>query len=333
MSKPEVMVTVCVPTIGRMEYLPAVVEAMAAQTFTDYEILVLDNDSPEPAKTFLEEWAAKEPRVKLMRVSPRVPMFDNFDRGIRAAKGRYVTFVHDDDVYLPHFIDAQVKLLEQSPRAGFSGAAFDLVDEQGKTVERRRWVPKTAIWPGKRYIETLVRTGRNLIPMPGLMYRTEVFGGRGFDRDVSPYFGDFTILSRIAERYDVGVIAEPVMYVRKHTAQASRSFPVSEWAPMRSETLRAYCTEYLGRHPEDAAFVAKLRRSVEIRHRVALLWGWASAEERRESRVCTELFGQTAADRAAGQVLRGIERLGARRLLKRIAEGDGIRKLARVFRV
>src|SRR5689334_13001499 len=113
MSAP--LVTVCVPTIGRTEYLPFTIDALRAQTRGDYEILVLDNASPPDAQAQLEAWAAREPRVRVLRVDPRIPMFANFNRGIAAARGKYVTFFHDDDVYRPRFLELLVGALEADP--------------------------------------------------------------------------------------------------------------------------------------------------------------------------------------------------------------------------
>jgi len=327
------LVTVLVPTIGRMDYLPTVVDAIRAQTFEDYEVLVLDNDAPEPAKSFLEEWAAKEPRVKILRVSPRVPMFQNFARGIDAATGKYTTFMHDDDVYLPTFLATQVETLERNPRAGFCGSAFDVVDENGAIVEPWRFIAKDEVWPGRRYIEELVSRGRNIIPMQGLMFRSKVIQSGGFDTSLSPYYGDFTLLARIAEAWDVALLRDPVMYVRRHGAQASRAFPVVEWAEMRRVSLLAYCDEYVGRHPEERDFVARLRRAVTLRHQVALVWGWVSSEAEADSRACTRRLGDYPLGGAVATMLHGLDRTGARPFLRDLAMGGGVRKLAAKLRI
>lgn len=325
-------VTVLVPTIGRMEYLPRVVASLKAQTFGDYEVLVLDNDSPEPAKSFLEAWAKDEPRVRILRVSPRLPMFDNFARGVRAARGTFTTFVHDDDVYFPQFLETLARTLRESPRVGFVGAAFDVVDENDVAVEHWRFIPKDEILPGKKYVEGLVSRGRNIIPMQGLMFRTEVIVG-GFEQGLSPYYGDFTLLARIAESWDVAYLRDPVMHVRKHGAQASRGFAVHQWADMRRTSLLAYCDEYLARHPGERAFVAKLRRAIRLRHQVALVWGWVSSEKPEEARACTELMEEYPLGAAMGKVFQGLDIAGAKPFLRELAKGNKIRNLAAKLRI
>lgn len=326
-------ITVLVPTIGRMHYLPLVREAVKRQTFGDYEILVLDNDSAEPAKSFIDDWAQEEPRVRVMRCSPRLPMFENFARGVAAARGKYTTFFHDDDVYFPEFLATHVRVLEANPRVGFSGASFDVVDEADVVVEKWRFIERDQVCPGKTYIEGLVSRGRNIIPMQGLMFRSEVFRPNGFDTSLSPHYGDFVLLSRIAEDWDVSLLRDPVMAVRKHDAQASRSLPTSQWADMRKRALHAYCDEYLARHPGDAAFVRGLRRAIDLRRQVALVWGWLSSGEAAESRTCAELLEDSTTGLALSAMLRGIEGAGARPALRKVALGGGVRELAGKLRL
>jgi glycosyltransferase involved in cell wall biosynthesis len=114
--------------------------------------LVLDNESPDEASAWLKQWEAEVPYVRVLRQAPRIPMFKNFDRGIAAARGEFLTYVHDDDLYLPHYLEAHVRELRKHPSAGFSGANYGYVDETEQLTEVRTWIAKTELWSGKRYI-------------------------------------------------------------------------------------------------------------------------------------------------------------------------------------
>jgi glycosyltransferase involved in cell wall biosynthesis len=270
-------VTVCVPTIGRLQYWDAVVASVERQTRAPDEILVLDNESPEASRSAIVAWAQKNPRVRVLRQAPRVPMFENFNRGLRAAQGQFVTFFHDDDDYQADFLERMSAELERSPSAGFAGSNFDFFDDDGRTVEARRWIKRTELWPGRRYIAALLGRGRNCVPMPGLMFRTAVFQGGGFDLDVPIHFGDFVILMRIAERWDVAMLDRPVVRIRLHASQASAQMSRDAVVALRTKILGAYCTEFERKHPQEAAFIGALRRRVELSHRLTM--GWAVLSE------------------------------------------------------
>ena len=288
MTAPRPRLTVLVPTIGRMAFLPAAEQAIAAQTFRDFEVIVLDNESGPEAQEFFAGWAARDGRVRVSRTDPRVPMFDNFDRGIREAQTEYVVFFHDDDVYYPELLERAVRALDAHPGAGFWGSNYDFVDEDGRMTEKRRWVPRTGAVRGDRYLEMLLTRGRNPIPMPGIVYRRSIFGDRGFDRDVPIHFGDFVILMRMAERADVCLDARSCMAVRRHEGQASVALPWSKVAQIRSDVLHKYLDELLARSPEKGPFVRGMRERVETTRRLALLWGAAQTRDGKEAALCVE---------------------------------------------
>ncbi len=288
------LVTILVPTIGaRLAYLPDTMRSIADQTFTDFEVKILDNASPEPAHARFVAWAATDRRIEVLRVPERVPQFENFNRGILASRGRYVAFMHDDDVYRPRYLEAQLALLETHPACGIAGSNYDFVDGNGEVTERRHWIKKTEVWSGKRYITNLLSRGRNCIPMPGIVYRKEVFGGRGFDLDVPPYFGDFVLLMRMAETWDLAVVEEAVVGVRRHEGQESLSMPFSRAFEYRTRVLKDYCAEYYARHPEDVRFMRQLERRVDLVHRIAMMWGWLNADSAVEALACAEKYPVT----------------------------------------
>src|SRR5439155_12566316 len=98
-TKPAPPVTVALPTIGRMDYLPALLASLEAQTFGDFEALILDNASPPEAQALFAEQVKKDARFRVLRADERVPMFTNFNRGWLEMRGKYLVYFHDDDVY------------------------------------------------------------------------------------------------------------------------------------------------------------------------------------------------------------------------------------------
>jgi len=308
------LLTVCVPTIGRLEYFPLTRRSLENQTFTDYEVLILDNASPESAQGQLKEWADADPRVRILRTDPRIPMFENFNRGIRAARGKYVVFFHDDDMYLPEFLEAYVGMLEKHPSAAIAGGNWDYVGPNGELEEVRRWVQKTELWSGARYIDSLIARGRNMIPMPGLVFRKSALGD-GFDTQLPIHFGDFVLLMRLAEAHDVAMISECHVHIRRHTAQASQSMPMSRAVALRTEVMRDYVEEYARRHPHEVKKVGEFRRRIAQLHRIGMVWGWFSAKAPNEAVACIDGLGDNAVDRTMSKALAVAEKSGIRRIV------------------
>jgi len=323
-------VTVLVPTIGRIDYLPATRASLEAQTFGDYELLVLDNASPEGARAFLEDWAAADPRVRILRCDPRIPMFPNFKRGLRAARGEFLTFCHDDDILLPRFLERSLEVMEQSPNMAFCGSNYVFIDEGGRVIAERDEIPRDEVWGARRYIRTLISRGRNPVTMQSVFYRRSAFGpdAEAFDDTITLHFGDFVNLMRIAEGHEVGLIAETLVQVRQHAAQASSAMSLADAIPLRTRIMADYIADYVRRWPGEELFARELARLNARAARRAFVWGWMAARSEGEARACAN-----GVDGGLGIMLHGLERVGVRgggrgkqlaKIVRRVAGSLGI---------
>ena len=325
----EPLVTVCVPTIGRTAMLEEALHSLRRQTYQHLEILLLDNACPDEGQHILRRFADEDPRARVLRSEQRLPMFENFNRGIRAARGDYVAFVFDDDVYLPRFIEREVGMLEAHPAAGFVGSNYYLIDEIGRVTGLRRLVKKTAVLPGRDYIRGLVWRGRNIIGTPGIMFRRELIAASPFDESLSVNSGDFVMLMRIAEVADVALLTEPLLQIRIHRMAAS-SLPLCETVPTRTRILRDYIAEYATRWPEDRAFVRSLERGLERSHLTGLLSGWIAAASNSEAEACLGGLRESPAGRKLATGLLLLDRVGLSAGKRRALVAPLLRRLGRV---
>ena len=192
-----------------------------------------------------------------------------------------------------------------------SGSNFDFIDETGRVIDERRWIARTELWSGPRYIRELVGRSRNTVPMPGLVFRRDAFGPEGFDESLPIYFGDFVLLMRAAEQRGMVACAEPVVHIRKHAGQAS-DLRLSWSIGVRTEVLTRYLDELAAEGRIDARLIRSLRRRVSLTRRAALVWGWLSAEDASERAACLEGLGDRAPDQVARLALDWVDRRGLR---------------------
>ena len=301
------LVTICVPTIGRTRYLDAALKSIREQTYQNCEVLILDNASGPQAQDILARFAADTPHVRTLRVDERVPMFANFNRGIRAARGDYIVFFHDDDLYQPTFLATHLAALEASPRAAFAAGNYDVIDEEGRRTGRRHGIGRTETWAGRDFIESLFRRGRSDLPTPGLVFRRTALATCDFDEGLPINWGDFTVLMRMAEKWDVAVLTDSLYSWRVH-GENSSSIAISQTVSIRTRVLLDYCSEYAARHAEDRAFVTRLEHHARRCAFRGLVWGWLAAPDAREAATCRTLL-QTSHSTTA-RVLRLLELTG-----------------------
>ena len=343
-------ITIAVPSIGRVKYLPAVRAAVEAQTMGDFEVLVLDNASPPEAQQIFADWARADSRVRVLRVDPRIEMFPNFNRGYLQGRGKYLLYFHDDDVYSPRFVEKQFDMFEREPNVAFVGTNCDFIDENGAPIGKRRLIKRTRVMPGHEYIDFVMSTGRNIVPMQSVGYRMTALAPDGIDERISPHWGDFVLMMRMAERHDVGLIAEPLFTMRQHAAQYSvtdfregghrnKDGSNAAWLKAdvfggRARMLRAYYDEYVQRWPNDAEFARVLERALKRSTRTGSIWGWMLANDEADASACLDILGGSGVDNELQALLRKIDRLGfdARvrstyvlPLLRRVSVALGIR--------
>ena len=325
----EPTVTVCVPTIGRTATLRATLESLKRQTYSNYEVLVLDNATEPDARKEISRYVAGEERASVLRSPVRLPMFDNFQRGIDAASGRYLAFFHDDDVYAVDFLADQVRFLEGHQTVAFAGSNCGLIDAAGRPVGNRELIHKTEAWPGWRYIDALFALGSNVFPMQSIMFRRDALGGQTFDSSKGVHFSDFVILMRLAEKHDVGLINAQLIQLRTHDEQASRQLDISESLRLRTVVFNAYCDELLSRWPERRSDVSRLRRHIRSARRSTAVWSWLSATDPRSTMASRAVLADQGADRWLRGSLELADRIGLGRLLRTPAVQTKLRNAGR----
>ncbi len=135
------LVSVVVATYRRRDSLKRALVSLFRQTYDNLEILLVD-DNADPIwnrriRRIAESGAAKSGcRVAYIQNEKNLGSAASRNVGIRAAKGRYVTFLDDDDVYLPDKIKRQLEPMLRE-RADYSITDLELYSEQGKLEERR----------------------------------------------------------------------------------------------------------------------------------------------------------------------------------------------------
>src|SRR5580704_7893981 len=97
--------SILVPTRQRPDTLLATLATLSWQTGDDYEIVVADNCGDEEVAAVINTVQQRHPRVKHLRSDRVLPMAANWERGLAACSGEYVSVLGDDDGFLPSTLD------------------------------------------------------------------------------------------------------------------------------------------------------------------------------------------------------------------------------------
>jgi glycosyltransferase involved in cell wall biosynthesis len=204
MSHTGPLVSVIIPTYNNGQYIQTAVDSVLAQTVSDYEILVIDDGSTDDTRLRLEEYAGKiEYRYQSNQERSAAR-----NHGIRLARGRYIAFLDSDDWWLPHKLERQIAHAEAHPDLGLVYSWVNVVGETGEKLRVSGTGRPSSEAAGADLFRWLLLG--NSVPTLSVMVRRESLEAvGGFDESLT-YIEDWDLWIRIASKYPVGHIAEPL---------------------------------------------------------------------------------------------------------------------------
>ena len=122
-----IRVSVIIPAYNGDLYLSEAIDGVLSQTFGEYEIIVVDDGSTDNTRQIARQYGD---RVNyLSQANQGVAASRNL--GIAAARGEYIAFLDQDDVFLPHKLASQVELLDRNSSLGLVNSGWQIVDQAG----------------------------------------------------------------------------------------------------------------------------------------------------------------------------------------------------------
>ncbi|SDC02968.1 Glycosyltransferase involved in cell wall bisynthesis [Paenibacillus sp. UNCCL117] len=140
-------VSVLLPTRNRAGYLRLAIGSVLAQTFGDFELLVLDDGSTDHTQRLVESFA--DPRIRYYRHPTRLGMASNWNFGVEHSRGRYVAFLHDDDEWEPEFLKTAAEALDREPEAALVFTDHWLMNGEGELLVEETRV-NSRLWGRER---------------------------------------------------------------------------------------------------------------------------------------------------------------------------------------
>ncbi len=121
MGRPEV--SVLVTSYNREAYIGACIESVLCQSFSDFELLVVDDCSTDGTVDVAREYEKRDTRIRVVRNERNRGQFENRNHAAQISRGGLLKFHDSDDVMYPHCLEVMTSMLRAEPRAGFGLSA------------------------------------------------------------------------------------------------------------------------------------------------------------------------------------------------------------------
>ena len=211
--------TVGLPVYNGAEYLAQSLDALLAQTYKDFELVISDNASTDETADICRDYAGRDERIRYVRQPVNIGAAPNHNFLVGEARGRYFKWASHDDLYAPELLEKCVEVLESRPDAVLVHCWDALIDEDGKLLREVPYVLDTANpSPSARLRSLLYTPGGN--DFYGVI-RTDIL------RRVGPhgtyYNADRTIVSSLCLQGPFLQVPEVLYWRREHAHRASRA--------------------------------------------------------------------------------------------------------------
>jgi glycosyltransferase involved in cell wall biosynthesis len=259
-------ISVVMPVRDALPFLDESIESILNQTFTDFELILLDDASGDGSTARLREWAGRDERIRLYESREKCDLSTLLNFAIRGARSCIIARMDADDISHPDRLIKQWQVIQSRPDVALVGTLFEGIDFRGRRVRRRdRWrLMRKNIFPP--------------FPHGSVMFRRKIFEEIGGYRKECDAWEDHDLFLRIRKRACVVVLTDALYYYRFHVncitssrsmERVTRAYRVRErclqellhgndYTPLLTEM------ELNGHHGEALAYALYLRGSMRL---------------------------------------------------------------------
>lgn len=223
-TAPRPLVSVVLPFRNPGPYLAPAIESILEQTFTDFELIAIDDGSRDGSADVLARFADRDRRVRPV-VQEAQGFVAALNRGLDLARAPIIGRMDADDLSLPDRLERQLAFLERHPEIAGVGTAYRVF-----TNKHASWrVSRFPCDPAEIRAELMTR---NTFAHPTMLVRREVFDSVGGYRPQFKDAEDYDLWLRMSERFELANLPDVLYLYRWHGSQAT-------FARLEQQTLSA----------------------------------------------------------------------------------------------
>ncbi|MFN8379622.1 MAG: glycosyltransferase family 2 protein [Anaerolineae bacterium] len=200
-------ISVVMPVYNGGSYLAAAVESILQQTYRDFELIALDDGSTDGSSTLLDEYAQRDPRIRVIHQTNR-GLVPTLNHGLELATGEYIARMDADDISAPTRFEKQVAYLDSHPDVGVVGTWLTVIDKLGTPL----YVMKMPVTNASIRWSLLKN---NCIGHSTAMMRQSLFRTIGGYDKAALHAEDYDLWLRAAQEVHLANLAETLLMYRQ----------------------------------------------------------------------------------------------------------------------
>lgn len=126
------MVSIVMPCYNGEDFIKETIDSVLKQTYTNWELLVIDDGSKDDSPSIVNKYASDDSRIKLIK-QQNVGSAVARNNGIRHSKGQFLALLDSDDIWLPGFLESQIRFIRQKGAVCVC-SSYSRIDEQSNDI-------------------------------------------------------------------------------------------------------------------------------------------------------------------------------------------------------
>lgn len=220
MTSPRITVALSVYNNG--PYLAAALDSVLAQSFTDFELLIVNDGSTDESRAIIDDYAARDMRIRAIHQANQ-GLIASLNLMIAQARGDYIARMDGDDIALPDRFALQVAFLDAHPDHGVVGTCVTAITENGARRTDRTIDHATTSEAVHAALE-----GGPLLCHPSVMMRRSLVAEMGGYRAAYRHCEDYDLWLRLAERTRMTNLPQRLLLYRYSSTQVSNRHAVAQ---------------------------------------------------------------------------------------------------------
>ncbi|MBS0603525.1 MAG: glycosyltransferase family 2 protein [Verrucomicrobia bacterium] len=232
------LITIIIPTYRRPELLKRAILSAVNQTYPLFQVQVYDNASGDETQDVVREFSRKDPRVKYHCHPKNIGMIANYEYALKNVETRFFSFLSDDDLIFPWFLEVALQGMQTAPDAGFSACSTIIMSEDKKIIRVPidLWTREGTFSPGLGVMEMISK-----YPIPTcVLFDRKVIQDVSIDAE-NPLTWDCDFLLHVAARYPIIVTKRPCGIFLHHCLSYSKVQDFKNWEHAHSRLIKRIC--------------------------------------------------------------------------------------------
>ena len=201
-------VSIIMPCYNSEKYIEKAIQSVLEQTYRNFELIIIDDDSTDKTWEIIEQYAKKDFRVICTRKTENEKgISKSMNKGIEMARGKYITRMDSDDIIIPEKILRQVQFLDENEEYGICSVNIAMMDNLGNIYNEN-------VYPEQKVPSEWTFLWTNPVPNAPCMYRTSIIKGNNITFSNLRTAEDYDFLEKLITKTKVYMINLPLYYYR-----------------------------------------------------------------------------------------------------------------------